>query len=312
VWIPGLVLGVGFAAAAWAKLTVPSSLAAWILNGTIKYHFVTDSVQAPVDWGLRLALYPRIAVLASFVAIATETLLVTTAFTRSERYRLLIGTAALGLIVGFWLFMGVLWPGWWILLLGFLPWQALDGWMGRLKPAAAMAAPAMGGLKPAPATGPAVTSTAAHLATAAQVAVVAFLIGQQFVASSIQREVPPMFSWYPMYSGTYSSPADWNSRRAPRYRIVASTNAAPIELRCNPHEEFVREFQAALAGSPTAKRNVWRELSGCGADISAARSISLEGSLTLFDWEQGVFTTRPTAALGPLLREDRVAVSTRQ
>ena len=50
VWVPGLVLGVVFAAAAVAKLR--DAGVAWILNGTVKYHFLSDSVQAMVDWGL--------------------------------------------------------------------------------------------------------------------------------------------------------------------------------------------------------------------------------------------------------------------
>ena len=48
VWCLGLI----FAAAAFAKLR--ESGIAWILNGTVKYHFLTDSRQAMVDWGLRL------------------------------------------------------------------------------------------------------------------------------------------------------------------------------------------------------------------------------------------------------------------
>ena len=84
VWIPTVVFGVAFAAAAWAKLTVPPGLADWVANGSVKYHFITDSVQAPVDWGLQLAKHPRLAIAASFGAIAIETLVITAAFVRSE------------------------------------------------------------------------------------------------------------------------------------------------------------------------------------------------------------------------------------
>ena len=120
VWVPGLVFGVGYAAAAWAKMAHGPR---WILNGTVKYHFITDSNIAPFDWGLQLASYPRLAIAASFFAVATEALLITAAFTRSEAYRVLVGLAAFGLLGGFWVFMGHFWPGWWILLIGFLPWQ---------------------------------------------------------------------------------------------------------------------------------------------------------------------------------------------
>src|SRR5688572_19897063 len=112
VWVPGLVFGVGYAAAAWAKMAHGPR---WILNGTVKYHFITDSNIAPFDWGLQLASYPRLAIAASFFAVATEALLITAAFTRNETYRALVGLAAFGLLSGFWVFMGHFWPGWWIL-----------------------------------------------------------------------------------------------------------------------------------------------------------------------------------------------------
>ena len=126
VWVPSLVFGIAFAAAAWAKLTRTSRLGDWILNGSVKYHFITDAHNAPVDWGLQLAGHPWLAVAASFGAVAVELLVITAAFSRSEWYRMFMGAAAIGLLGGFWLFMGVFWPGWWILLLAFLPWQRLS------------------------------------------------------------------------------------------------------------------------------------------------------------------------------------------
>jgi hypothetical protein len=121
VWVPGLVFGVAFAAAAWAKLSVPPGWTSWILNGTVKYHFISDSVNAPVDWGLQLTRHPLLAIVASFGAIAIEALAVTAAFTRNDWYRLAMGLGAVTLFAGFGLFMGVFWPGWWVPLLAFLP-----------------------------------------------------------------------------------------------------------------------------------------------------------------------------------------------
>jgi hypothetical protein len=290
VWIPGLLFGIGFAAAAWAKLFVPATPATWILNGTIKYHFVTDSNLAPFDWGLRLAGHPWIAVLISFLAIATEAVVVTGAFVRSERYRLLMGAAAVSLVGGFWLFMGHFWPGWWILLLGFLPWKTI----GRTSRAHLSR-------RSAPPSGPAISSPAVRLATAAQVAVIIAVIAQQFVMSTVQIELAPMFSWYPMYSGTYDGPQDYASRRPPRYRIVASTDTGNVELlRCSPHEEFVRQFEAAVNGSAEASMGVWRALGGCTDDLGAVRQVTLVGHLEAFDWDRREFTTLPLPTLGPL------------
>ena len=138
VWVPVLAFGVALAAAAWAKLTVPPGWTSWVVNGTVKYHFIADSVNAPVQWGLQLAAHPWLAVLASFLAIATESLVVTAAFVRNEWYRLAMGLGAVGLLAGFGLFMGVFWPGWWVPLLGFLPWQAFGGFQS---PGRAQSAP---------------------------------------------------------------------------------------------------------------------------------------------------------------------------
>jgi hypothetical protein len=110
-----------------------------------------------------------------------------------------------------------------------------------------------------------------------------------------------MFSYYPMYSGTYASPAEYAASRPPRYRIVATTDHGSVELRrCSPHEEFVREFAAALDGSAPARANVWEALGDCGEDIRAVRSVTLEGELNTFDWERHAFTSRAAAPLGPL------------
>ena len=121
IWIPGVVLGLIFAAAAFAKLR--DSGFAWILNGTVKYHFLSDSRQAMVDWGLQLGQYHAAAVALSFGAIAIETLVILGALSRRYVYRLMAGAASLALLAGFTLLQGLFWPGWWILLLSFLPWH---------------------------------------------------------------------------------------------------------------------------------------------------------------------------------------------
>src|SRR4030095_767185 len=118
VWAPGLVVGIAFAAAAWSKLARPEGGPTWIMNGTVKYHFITASVNAPVDWGLQLAAHPNLAILASFGAVAIEALAITAAFTRSEPYRLGIGLASLSLVAGFRIFIGVLWVVWGGFLVG--------------------------------------------------------------------------------------------------------------------------------------------------------------------------------------------------
>ena len=122
-WAPALVLGVVYFAAAFAKMR--DTGLAWILNGTVKYHFLSDSPQAMVDWGLQLGQYPRLAVALSFCAIAVESLIIVGVIARAYRYRLAAGFGALSLMAGFVLLQGIYWPAWWILLLSFLPWHVV-------------------------------------------------------------------------------------------------------------------------------------------------------------------------------------------
>jgi len=281
VWVPGLVFGVGYAAAAWAKLAHGP---AWILNGTVKYHFITDSGIAPFDWGLQLASYPRLAIAASLFAVATEALMITAAFIRSERYRAVMGLAGVGLLGGFWVFMGHFWPGWWILLLGYLPWQQISKELGSWIPDPR----------------PPIPDPRSRVALGAQFAMIVFVLGQQVLFSTLRIERAPMFSYYPMYSGTYASPADYAASRPPRYRIVAVTHDGNIELRCNPHEEFVREFDQAVGGSTLARASVWKALGSCADNLQDVRSVRLEGEVNTFDWDQLTFTSHAAATLGPL------------
>ena len=295
VWVPVLAFGVSFAAAAWAKLTVPPGWTSWVANGTVKYYFITDSVNAPVQWGLQLAGHPLLAVVASFFAIATECLVVTAAFIRNDWYRLVMGAAALCLVAGFVLFMGVVWPGWWVPLLAFLPWQRLGRLTSRLKPAPTTKIEYVGA---------GFSRLSGGSISLVQLAMIAAIIAQQLVVSSLRLERAPMFSWYDMYSGTYASPAAFNAGRPPRFRIVASTDRGTAALAgCNPHEEFVRQFQAAVAGSPGAQGGVWKALRSCG-DLSGVRAVALEGEVTTFDWDQLRFSSTPSArVIGPLARE---------
>jgi hypothetical protein len=228
----------------------------------------------------------------SLFAVATEALVITTAFSRSWLYRLSIGLAAVGLQAGFWVFMGHFWPGWWILFLGFLPWQLLP----RVHRSTARLT---GDGAPAPARWP---------VTAAQMAIIALVIGQQVVFSTLRIERAPMFSYYPMYSGWYAGPADYEASRPLKYRLVASTDRGDIELRCKPYEKFIRTFQEALNGSPQAKASVWQTLGACIRDVGPVRAALLEGDRLSFDFNSLEFTsTRAAVVLGPLPAGDGAA-----
>ena len=288
VWAPGLIVGIAFAAAAWSKLVRPDGWTTWVMNGTVKYHFITDSVNAPVDWGLQLAAHPNLAILASFGAVAIEAIAITAAFTRSEAFRLGIGLAALSLVAGFRIFMGVLWLGWWIPLLGFLPWQRISEVTSRLK--SQLPTPQL----------PIGRST--RLATAAQVAMIVFLLGQQIVVSTLGIERAPMFTHYPMYSYTFDSPEAFNAWLPPVHRIVVTTDHGTVELRCRANENLVEAMQAALKGSAEAASTVWSAVRACrGEDLSGARALVFEQDKPVFDWQRLKLTVMPAVAvIGPL------------
>jgi hypothetical protein len=288
VWTPGLVVGIAFAAAAWSKLAEPDGWTTWILNGTVKYHFITDSVNAPVDWGLQLAAHPNLAILASFGAVAIEALAITAAFTRSESYRLVIGLGSLSLVAGFRVFMGVLWLGWWIPLLGFLPWQRISALTSRLN--SQLPTPQLP------------IGLGARLVTAAQVAMIVFLLAQQVVVSALGIERAPMFTHYPMYSYTFKSPEEFNAWLPPVYRIVVTTDRGMVELRCRANENLVEALQSALKGSREAAAAVWSAVRACrGEDLSGARALVFEEDKPVFDWQRLKLTMMPAiAVIGPL------------
>jgi hypothetical protein len=299
VWAPGLIVGIAFAAAAWSKLARPDGWTTWILNGTVKYHFIADSGKAPVDWGLQLAAHPNLAILASFGAVAIEAFAITAAFTRSESYRLGIGLASLSLVAGFRIFMGVLWLGWWIPLLGFLPWQRISNLTGRLKSAPTNEGTYVGAGRLREGFG---AQGFSRLTTAAQVAMIVFLLGQQVVVSALGIERAPMFTHYPMYSYTFNSPEEFNAWLPPVYRIVVTTDHGMVELRCRANENLVEALQSALKGSTEAATAVWSAVRACGGeDLSGARALVFEEDKPVFDWQRLKLTVMPAiAVIGPL------------
>jgi hypothetical protein len=193
MWIPGLVLGTSLAAAAYSKMR--ESGLAWILNGSVKYHFLSDAHQAPVDWGLRLAQNDLVAILLSFAGVATEALIIVGVCCTMYRYRLAAGTATAALMLAFWLFQGLFWPFWAIMMLTFLPWHRIRA----PRPHPAAAAP--------PASNP-VAPRYPYLRWAQLVCGV-IVVGQQVVVSAYRAEYAPLASAWNMYSTTYASTAEY-------------------------------------------------------------------------------------------------------
>ena len=250
VWVPGLVFGVGYAAAAWAKMAHGPR---WILNGTVKYHFITDSNIAPFDWGLQLASYPRLAIAASFFAVATEALLITAAFTRSEAYRALVGLAAFGLLSGFWVFMGHFWPGWWILLIGFLPWEHISQVARSVRP------------QVPDQVGPAASRARGRTGVTAGAAGNDPLCpwpADCLLDDPVERA--PMFSHYPMYAGTL--------RRRGGLRGLEAA-ALPHRRHDRPWQRRAAALQSSRGVRARVRRGAWRLSPRAREGVGGARRL---------------------------------------
>jgi hypothetical protein len=201
LWWPGLTLGLALLAAAYWKLH--QSGLAWITGGAVKYHFVTDSANAQVDWGLWVAIHPWAAVFFSLGAIVMEAVFIVNIFARGPWTRLAAGALGASLYVALYLLQGIYWPAWHVLFLAFLPWSILN------------AAPAeRGGMAQAPSR-PQIRM--------AQGLVVLTLVGAQAYASATGTEAEPLLSHFPMYAYTYDSVQQFEASMRPHMtRVVAA------------------------------------------------------------------------------------------
>jgi len=252
LWVPSFVLAVAFAAAAFAKLFQGG--VGWVLNGTVKYHFLSDSREALVDWGLRAAQHDAVAVLLSFGAIATEALVIVGVLAHAYLARLAAGVAAGLLLSGFALFQGVIWPGWWLLLLSFLPWHLVGG-------AASTAAPAW-----ARPRYPAV--------------VVLALVAGQAIVSAFRLEVSPMLSSYDMYSTTYASPADFEAKASDAHWLVA-TDDTGRRYQCR----LTRVEAESLTAEPSSRGSLPAALrQRCLDHVLRVETLTVEADRIRVDW----------------------------
>jgi hypothetical protein len=256
-WLPGVVLGVCFLAAAAAKLR--ESGVAWITNGTVKYHFLSDSPGAVVAWGPQLGLYPALAVAVSAAAVAIEAVVIVGALSRVYWHRAVTGALAGAILIGFGLFQGLFWPGWWVLLLSFLPWH-LAGDRSRL------ATPAPAGQT--------------SMLKLAQVIAVAAVVLQQLVVSAARIEVAPIFSTYDMYSSTYASPSEYETDAGLSYWLVTRSGGAT-------RRSCAVSRAAAEAWLDEGRRDrdpeAARAATACFGE-RPARQLTIEGRRTRVDW----------------------------
>jgi hypothetical protein len=283
VWFPGLMIGLAFLAAAYAKLD--SSGLEWVTGGAVKYHFIEDSRQAPTTWGLWVAAHHPVAVLMSAAAILIEGTFIIHVFFRSLWVRAAFGVAGLALLVGFRVLQGVVWTQWWVLFLCFVPWQVIAH---RLWRRAARGVPA----RP-------MTSSLGREA----IAVTMLMIVVQAFASAHRFEAEPFVSDYGMYSWTWPSRDAFDrqmSRKYRRYRyrewtagrtgedISDSLSALPKAMdvladatdRLRDGEQLGDAQREALAAIASA----YRETYGRSMD-----AVAVHVSEQAFDWSSGRF-----------------------
>ncbi len=213
LWWVGLTLGVAYAAAAYAKLE--ASGFEWVTSGAVGYHCVEDFRNANSDWGIWIAGHHWAAVLASAMGLGIEAGFISIVFVRNPWLRLGIALLGLSLHVGFYFFQGLLWAPWLFLYLAFLPYEPaaqllramgrrvrrMATWLFRKSTRLVSSIHTC-----APAESPRVTIRPW------QTSIVATLLGIQVVATSTKLEYEPFFSFFPMYSHTHSSWADFFDR----------------------------------------------------------------------------------------------------
>jgi hypothetical protein len=201
LWWPGLTLGLSLLAAAYWKLH--QSGLAWITGGAVKYHFVSDFGNAPVDWGLWIAVHPWAAVFFSLGAIVMEAVFILNIFARGPWTRLAAGAFGISLYVALYLLQGIYWPAWLVLFIGFLPWSLLNR-RTHHDTAVSLARPTL---------------------RMAQGLAVLTLVGVQVYASATGTEAEPLMSHFPMYAYTYPSIDEFEASMRPHMSRVTAIHA---------------------------------------------------------------------------------------
>jgi hypothetical protein len=253
LFAPVFVMGLAFAAAAYAKLTIGGL--AWVTTGAVRYHFVDDAETAATTWGLWIAAHPSVAVLVSAGAVALEATWIATAWLRSARLRLLAAAGALSLFLGFYAFQGALWVPWMMWLAACLPW---DGW--RSLPSTPLR------------RAPAVMAGAA--------------IAIQVVASLTAIEIEPLMSPYQMYSGTYASTQEFETRRRRKLqRVEMKTEIGTIDV----HGGAADSLADAIDGGPL--NDDAREALDSACAAAAAATVDVRVARAKIDWS-GTHVTR--------------------
>ena len=296
MWMPGLILGSVWASAAYAKLD--SSGPAWILGGAVKYHWVIDAPTAAVDWGLWVAGHHWAAVFMAFCGVFFEAVFILSVFMKPGPWRHLLTSTGLALLIGFYLFHGVLWWTWWLAFLSFvIPWEPLYTlFRSRGRPVVHGNAPL---LAPTPA-GPRGHLRPIHLALIVLVCVHAML------------RLPAGFGRFGSYSGTYASTEEFDRINPidPTDRLWAgfgTTRAVEVDARMGSDAILALARDEPLSPAHASRLRELDQLPGVSAEWP--RRLTLTRQQTTFDWTRGRFNPPgPAVVVGTLDLESMTLV----
>jgi hypothetical protein len=263
-WMLTVALGAAWAAAAWSKLRDGPG---WVINGAVRYHFVTDYPNAHVDWGLAIAAMPVLAIVLSGAAVLVEAGTIVVAFFDKAMFRLGVGLAGAGLLAGFYLFQGLVWPAWWMLLLGFLPWSWLNG------------------------STPAAAAAAGRVLSPLQMGVAIALLAQQLIVSAAFVELPPMVSRYDMYSTSHESPEAFERDNPPGVkRRLLAVDGRGTTTDVSTCAAGLDQPQLADLSRVNADTPLPAALRACAPAQNAPEKYLVVESRCGFDWKAGRFS----------------------
>jgi len=273
VWVPGLTIGLAYIAAAYAKLH--TSGLAWITTGAVRYHFVDDGKNAPIDLGLWIATQPGLAIVLSALVVLVEAIFIIVIVLSGWRARAAVGLVGASLMGGFYLFQGVHWWPWLILYSAFLPWN-------RIVPARAI--------------------DGRRDLTWLHGGVVAALVTAQFWASYRVIEIEPLLTNYPMYAVTYQSPEHFEySHGRPHFEAEGSDiTDRVVEAGGAPTLLTIAERQKEGAPMSPDLASALADFGGRYATLFGTAPTSIDAGLLLepFDWQAGRYLPPARESVG--------------
>jgi hypothetical protein len=166
----------------------------------------------------------------------------------------------MSILAGFVVLQGLRWPGWWLLLLSFLPWHLV-----RSTP------PGVPELK------------SSRRVISREVMAVTALFALQIVVSAFRLEVTPLLSTYDMYSTTYASDDEYASKAGLSYWVIAEHPDGTRD-ECRISRTAADTVSRAISGA-TQWKPAADVIETCGFDESVPiLNVALQGRRSAIDW----------------------------